>query len=241
MKKQINSVEEELLECEKLWIFIMMIAVGGFLGAYTFNLKGGVFCNAQTANFVMMSVQIGKMNWSKALYYLIPISAYLLGAVLSEFLPKRVNRIGLLRWDTFFVAIEMVCLFAIGFVPDSAPPQICQVAINFIASMQYNTFRQAKKVPMATTFCTNHVRQIGVDFVKWIHKKDMEAKSHMFMHIMMLLSFVAGGIASTVFCNYFKGKAIWGAEILLITVFIGLIRADRGSEKNKLNVVPHGH
>ena len=28
--------------------------------------------------------------------------------------------------------------------------------------MQYNTFRQAHGIPMATTFCTNHIRQAGV-------------------------------------------------------------------------------
>ena len=32
--------------------------------------------------------------------------------------------------------------------------------------MQYNTFRQAQGVPMATTFCTNHLRQIGIAIVK---------------------------------------------------------------------------
>lgn len=218
-----------------------MIAAGGFFGAYTYNLKGGVFCNAQTANFVMMAIQIGKMNWARALYYLFPISAYILGAILSEFLPKRVNKFGILRWDTLLVAIEMLCILGLGFVPDDAPPQICQVSINFITAMQYNTFRQAKKVTMSTTFCTNHLRQIGVDFVKWVHKKDLEARSHMFMHILMLLAFVGGGIASTIFCTYFKGKAIWGAEILLAIAFIGLLRADLGHEKGKLNVVPHGH
>lgn len=91
-----SSNQEEFLECEKFWIFLLMIAVGGALGAYTFVLKGGVFCNAQTANFVLLAVQIGEMNWSKALYYLIPISAYLLGAVLSEFMPKRINKFEIL-------------------------------------------------------------------------------------------------------------------------------------------------
>ena len=166
MKNAAPSIEEEIiLECEKFRTFILMIAVGGFLGAYTYTLKGGVFCNAQTANFVMLAVQLGEGNWSRALYFLIPISAYLLGAVLAEFLPRRVNRLGILRWDTVFVAFEMVCLFAIGLIPDDAPPQICQVWVNFIASMQYNTFRQAKKVPMATTFSTNDILQIGENVV----------------------------------------------------------------------------
>ena len=242
MKNAAPSIEEEIiLECEKFRTFILMIAVGGFLGAYTYTLKGGVFCNAQTANFVMLAVQLGEGNWSRALYFLIPISAYLLGAVLSEFLPRRVNRLGILRWDTVFVAFEMVCLFAIALIPDAAPQQICQVWVNFIASMQYNTFRQAKKVPMATTFCTNHIRQIGVNLVKWLHKKNEDAKERLIMHVIMLIAFVTAGVAATFLGSFFGGKAIWFAEILLAVVLIDFILADRGREKDKLDVVPHGH
>ena len=41
-----NKAEHERpeLECEKFWVFVTMIAVGGYLGAYTYILKGGVFC-----------------------------------------------------------------------------------------------------------------------------------------------------------------------------------------------------
>ena len=64
-----NKAEHERaeLECEKFWVFVTMIAVGGYLGAYTYILKGGVFCNAQTANFVLMSVNIGTFNFKTAL------------------------------------------------------------------------------------------------------------------------------------------------------------------------------
>ncbi len=58
----------------------------GGMGAYTFNIRGGVFCNAQTANIVIMSIAFGKGEFLKAFYYLIPIAAYLLGTIISELL-----------------------------------------------------------------------------------------------------------------------------------------------------------
>lgn len=51
----------------------------GFFGAYTFLLRGNVFCNAQTGNVVLMGMVLGAKKWSEDLYYLIPISAYLMG------------------------------------------------------------------------------------------------------------------------------------------------------------------
>ena len=44
----------EYLECEKRWVYWLLIIVAGWYGAYTFSLRGGVFCNAQTANVVLL-------------------------------------------------------------------------------------------------------------------------------------------------------------------------------------------
>lgn len=163
------------------------------------------------ANFVLMAVQLGRGNWRKALYYLLPASAYLLGTVISEFLPKHINRRKIVRWDTAFVAFEMAWIFALGFVPDDAPPQICQVAVNFIASMQFNTFRQAKKIPMATTFCTNHVRQVGSNLVKWLRSGNKEARGKMFAHLLMIGSFVSGARSLQLFSAAISAARLSGA------------------------------
>ncbi len=231
----------KILECEKPWIFAVLIAVGGFLGAYTYTQRGGVFCNAQTANILIFAVRLGERNWHGALYYLIPISAYLAGAILSEFLPRRVNSIGLLRWDTALVGFEILCVVALGLIPDSYPPQISQVAVNFIASMQYNTFRQAKEVPMATTFCTNHLRQVGVHTVKWLRHRDAEAGKRLAAHFVMITSFSLGAVTGTVLGTYFGGRSIFGAGIMLAVVFIDLLSADLGRERGQFDIVPHGH
>ena len=166
------------LMCERNWIYNILITVAGFYGAFTYMLRGNVFCNAQTGNIVLMGMALGVGQWGHALYYLIPISAYLMGALISELVPNPIKHHLPLRWDTLLIAIEMVVVIGLGFVPESAPVQISQVAINFIASMQYNTFRQAEGVPMATTFATNHVRQIGIGLAKELKHRRSPDKSH---------------------------------------------------------------
>lgn len=236
------SRESILLECEKLWIFAVLMAVGGFLGAYTYTLRGGVFCNAQTANIVLLSMALGNGRWSRALYYLIPLSAYMLGSVISELLPNKVKRMKLLRWDTILIGVELLVTLLLGFVPDSWPYQICQISINFICSMQYNTFRQAERIPMATTFCTNHVRQAGVFLTKWLrHRGDTAFRRRFLVHLLMLGSFAAGAVVSTLACRFLGGRAIWGAALLLLIVFIDLANADLTKEKGLLELKPAGH
>jgi len=233
--------QEDYLECEKKWVFAMLIFVAGFYGAFTYSIRGGVFCNAQTANFVLFSMEIGKGNFIDALYYLIPMSAYLLGAVVSEILPKPMKKMHLIRWDTFLIMIEMAIVVFLGFLPESAPFQISQVAINFICSMQYNTFRQAQGVPMATTFCTNHVRQVGVWLTKAIKYKNKKYTNRMFHHALMLLCFVLGATVSTFLCRILYGKAIWVTLIPLFILLLNFLYADLKTEHGKLDQKPRGH
>ena len=108
--------------------------------------------------------------------------------------------------------------------------------------MQYNTFRQAYKIPMATTFCTNHVRQIGVALTKAIRNHgEQKYVKRMNTHIAMIIMFVLGGTVATILVNFFTGRAIWAAVIPLSVIFIDLLHADLTTEKDKLHKKPSGH
>ena len=236
-----GTEKKKYLICEQRPVFYLLIAGAGMMGAYTFNLRGGVFCNAQTANFVMMAIAFGKAQWAHGFYFLIPVTAYFLGAVISEVLPSPIKEKNFLRWDTWLIAIEAVTLFVIGFIPLSWPHQIVQVIINFIASMQYNTFRQAEGIPAATTFCTNHLRQVGIAFAKVIRKHDKVAYERGILHLKMLCSFFIGGVILTVCCNFFAEKAIWIAIVPYGIILFKLIYADLQADEDEFERKPCGH
>lgn len=241
-RKVLTAQEEKhFLSCESKKIYLLLMCSAGMMGAYTFNLRGGVFCNAQTANFVLMAIAFGKGQLKNGFYYLIPITAYFLGAFLSEALPSPVKKLGFLRWDTYLIGMESLVLLGIGFIPLSMPDQIVQVAINFIASMQYNTFRQAEGVPMSTTFCTNHLRQIGIAAAKVLRKKDRKALHRGAIHIRMIFSFFAGAVLLTVLSGPFLEKAIWLALIPDGVIFVRLVYADLFLEREMLDAKPSGH
>jgi len=239
----IRANENEFLECERWIVFILMMFVGGYFGAFTYSIRGGVFCNAQTGNVVLLAMAIGNGKWFHALYFIIPITAYCLGAFVSEILPNQIKKIHLIRWDTMLVIIEIVVVIFLGFLPENTPVQITQVLINFTCSMQYNTFRQAEGIPMATTFCTNHIRQVGVAASKSIQhpKERMFYIKKMWIHIGMLTAFLMGGVLSAFLCRLLLGKAIWISLIPLGIVLVDLLYADFIKEKKDLERTPHGH
>jgi uncharacterized membrane protein YoaK (UPF0700 family) len=235
------SQQKKYLECEKLWVFVVLIFVAGFYGAYTMLLRGGVFCNAQTGNLVLLALALGEGNWSRALYLILPITAYFLGAVVSEAIAGPIKKFHLIRWDTLFIIIEIIAVIILGLIPETAPYQITQVTVNFICSMQYNTFRQAEGIPMATTFVTNHIRQTGIWTITAIRKKDPAARSRAWKHFRMVAVFFLGGLLLTLCCSALQEKAIWVAVLPLAVTLVLLLRADLISERQLFDLKPHGH
>lgn len=239
-----NGRKTEFLTCERNWVYFTLTAVAGFWGAYTYLLRGNVFCNAQTGNVVLMGLALGSAKWGEALYYLIPLSAYILGAFVSELVPNPIKHRLLIRWDTLLIGIEILAVLFLGLLPESAPVQIAQVVINFIASMQYNTFRQAEGIPVATTFATNHIRQIGVGLAKELRHRRTGDKSHrekLAKHSEMLFFFAAGAVVGTVFCHLLVGRAIWITALPMAVIFFSLLHADLTTERALVERKPSGH
>ena len=107
--------------------------------------------------------------------------------------------------------------------------------------MQYNTFRQAEGVPMATTFVTNHIRQTGIWLVKGVRKHDSAALRRSGRHFGMVAVFFLGGLALTLVCPLLGAKAIWLALLPLGVTLGVLLRADLIAEKQLFDLKPHGH
>jgi len=231
------------LECEKQWVYRVLIVVAGFYGGYAMLVRGGAFSNAQTGNVALMAVALGQGRWQDALYYLIPMTAYMLGSLVSEALPKPIRRFRVMRWDTLLTLFEIVMVILMGFIPASAPHQICQVIINFICAMQYNTFRSAEGVAMATTFCTNHIRQIGILLAGLFDpgKNNRALLRRTRIHVVMVIFFVVGVALSAVACRYLGTYAIWLNLIPLTVLFVDLLHADLTKEKDMLDYTPEGH
>lgn len=236
--------EKQFLTCEKKSVYFSLIFVAGILGAYSYIVRGHVFCNAQTGNVVMMGIALGSAKWKTGFYYLIPMSAYIMGSFISELVPNPFKHRFPIRWDTFLIVFEMIVVVILGFIPTSVPVQISQVLINFTASMQYNTFRQAEGIPVATTFVTNHIRQIGVGLAKELrhrNSKDKKFRKKWIRHVGMLFFFAMGTIVGAFFCNLFQTRAIWIALVPLGILFADFLRADLIIEKDMVEAKPSGH
>lgn len=242
MKQETEIRPEQYLACESRRVFALLMLAGGYFGGFTYAIRGGVFCNAQTGNVVLLAIELGKGNWAHAAYYLLPITAYFLGAFVSEWAAVSIRRFRALRWETLLVMIEMAVVLILGLLPESAPVQITQVAVNLICSMQFCTFRQARGIPMATTFCTNHLCNTAAAACRAVRQQGEPRRQALkaLAHLGMIAVFAVGCALGTVFSSILLGRAIWLTLIPMGIVLANLLYADLKTEKGRLAQAPHG-
>ena len=87
-KKHSVSVNVSANVHESLCVTLILALLGGFLDAYTFILKNGVFANAQTGNLILLSVSLFNGEYGRVPQYLLPIVFFSLGILLSEYIKE---------------------------------------------------------------------------------------------------------------------------------------------------------
>ncbi len=211
-----------------LTIFLLFAAVGGFLEAYTFLLHGGVFCNAQTGNVVLLVLRLCEKDGSGALHYAFALIAYVIGIAVSALLPRFFKRLNLPFWVALF---EAAALAALAFQPTALPDRVTYISVSFLCALQYNTFTSCRSTALATTFCTNNLRQTVLNLCNGIAEKDSFQLKKSGIYALVILAFAVGAafgaIAADSLGNY---CALIGAGILLVAAVLLFLYRNKPKE-----------
>lgn len=135
----------------------LLAVAGGFLDAYTYVTRGGVFANAETGNIVLLGVRSISGDWRGALHYLVPILAFALGVVAAELIKKRFKQAHVVHWRQITLAIEMAILLIVALLPERWNT-VANMSVAFVCAMQVESFRKMRGNAFVTTMCTGNLR-----------------------------------------------------------------------------------
>ena len=201
--------------------FCMLLAiVGGFLDAYTFVGRGGVFCNAQTGNIVLLGVYISIGKWQLALNHIPPIVAFVIGVFLAEMIKRNKSQHQFWDWKRTILIFETVVLFVIGFIPSSAPNFIVTTTVSLVASIQVSSFRKLVDSQFNTTMSTGNLRSATQALYIAITQKDTDAAIRSIRYFIIIFSFFSGALIGGIITSFWGIKAIWSTMVLLIYAVI---------------------
>jgi len=203
--------------------------LGGFLDAYTYITRGGVFANNHTANMAKLGITLGNADWVGALNCAIPIAACVLGAALSEWL--RCRRGEDRDWRKAALLAECCALMAVGFLPRSVPAWIVNTALSGITGFQLCLFRKSKWGAHNTTICTGNLRTLGQFAFSAVHERSPDARTRFIQYGLLVFSFVLGSAAGVPVCGWIGPAAAFFGGLSAAGLLFWMDRAEKKAIK----------
>lgn len=198
---------------------------GGLQDAYTYNVRGNVFANAQTGNVVLMSQNFMCGEWLQGVYYLCPLLSFSLGVFVAERIEWAYKNSRSLHWRQIVLLIEMIVLAIVGLLPDRLN-MVANMLVSFSCAMQVQTFRKVHGYGYASTMCIGNLRSGTESFSQYLRSGNQEDlhKSKYFFGIILIFALGAGsgGILSEVFGI----RTIWFSVMILLAVTVMMAKAE---------------
>ena len=205
---------------------------GGLQDAYTYLCRGEVFANAQTGNIVLLSVHLLEGEFSAAVHYLVPLLFFAFGVLSAELIRDRSQQLRRLHWRQLIVAIEILLLFLVAFLPERLN-MLANGLVSFSCAMQVQSFRKVDGFGFSSTMCIGNLRSGMEALCVWMRTRDpyVARKARKYFYIILLFALGAGlgGLAAA----RVGLRAIWLSCLLLLVCFL-LMFIDRDTEDSGL-------
>ncbi len=203
---------------ETLLTGALLAVVGGFLDAYTYLCRGGVFANAQTGNIVLVGIRLAEGDFSGCLYYLVPIVAFAAGIFAAEAIKQRYYNHDRFHWRQVVIAFEALVLGAIAFIPQSGD-MLANVLVSFVCALQVQSFRKIYGNAYATTMCTGNLRSATECLWAFGRTKNLSDLQNSLRYYGIIVFFVIGAVIGALLSRMFYMNAIFFACAVLAVVF----------------------
>ena len=193
---------------------------GGLQDAYTYNTREEVFSNAQTGNVVLMSQNFMVGRWMDGLRYLFPLLAFAFGVFFAERIQGRFKYAKRLHWRQGILLLEIVILFAVGFIPQEYN-MAATVLVSFACAMQVQTFRKVNGYSYASTMCIGNLRSGTASLSMYFRERRPEFLKQALYYFGIILFFALGAGAGGNLSVRYGVHVIWvSGGLLMVSVLL---------------------
>ena len=214
---KLQNADRQMSEAFITSVFLAMS--GGFQDAYTYFTRDEVFSNAQTGNVVLMSQNFMTGQWGDGLRYLFPVLAFAIGVVAAERIQSTFKYAKKLHWRQMILLIEILILFAVGFMPGELD-MLATVLVSFSCAMQVQTFRKVGGYSYASTMCIGNLRSGTAALSMYLRDKKKEQLRQAGYYFGVILAFAIGAGIGGVFSMLYGIHVIWISCGLLLVSFL---------------------
>ena len=208
---------------ETLIVGILLTTAGGFLDAYTYLSRGGVFANGQTGNLVLLGISLAERDFHRVSYYVLPVCAFLLGVFLTENIHQRISNTNFIKWRHIILLLEILLLFICIFIPAGTLDSLANIIISFICSLQTQAFRSLRGLSYISVMCTGNLRSGIQELCSYIYTHNRKHFTNFKHYFLIVAGFIAGALAGSLLIGILGQTALVFPIALLSIVLILLL------------------
>ena len=199
---------------------------GGLQDAYTYNVRGRVFANAQTGNVVLMSQNFMVKNWNSGIHYVLPLISFAAGVFITEQIEYRYKNSKGVHWRQLVLLIEIVLLGIVGLMPPNLNI-VANMLVSFACAMQVQAFRKVHGYGYASTMCIGNLRSGTESLSRFLRNKDRASLNKALHFFGIIVIFAIGAGVGGIRSNVLHAKTIWISMLLLTGVAVMMIKENR--------------
>jgi uncharacterized membrane protein YoaK (UPF0700 family) len=201
---------------------MLLAATGGLLDAVVFLNHGHVFANAMTGNVTFLGIAILGRNWAEIIPHLIPLVGFFGGVLTSKHLRTSLG----MRSVFLGLALEIVTIFGLGWLPGSFPGMAFTGILAYVAAFQVASFRRVDRFAYNSTFVTGNLRDVAEGLYDALTPgstgSTTQTREKGFYQArdlgLICLCFLAGAILGAWAAPRFGNHSLWLAEPFLLAV-----------------------
>lgn len=201
-------------------VSLALATVGGFLEAYTYVTRDGVFANAQTGNIARMGLNLAQGSILLTLRYLIPVIAFMAGVTLSLQL-RRLRQ----DWERIILLLEIALLFLVGLIPTGRLNMLATVTVSFVCALQVESFRKFGENAFASTMCTGNLRIATEHLNRYFSDKSRKELDTALQYYGIDLVFACAVLVGYWVTSAFGVRSVW-FPILIPAALLILLRRE---------------
>ena len=151
--------------------------------------------------------------------HLFPVLAFAIGVVAAERIQNTFKYAKKLHWRQMILLIEILILFAVGFMPGELD-MLATVLVSFSCAMQVQTFRKVGGYSYASTMCIGNLRSGTAALSVYCREKRPEQLKQALYYFGIIFFFAIGAGGGGNLSMRLGIPAIWVSDVLLLISFI---------------------
>ena len=177
---------------------VLLMCTSGFLDAYTYMARGGVFANAQTGNVILGAIDLSAGSWGDALRHLWPILAFAVGVALAASLKTAADGRYARTAGPATLAASVVVLVVAATLPTSVPSTLVILPITVVSAMQLELFRSIGDLSYAPIATTGNLMRLVESGHAQLRHRDETSRRALGTYLSVFAAFTSGAIAGAV-------------------------------------------